>query len=525
MGAHLHEIASWAWNRKFMATVLVVVTLSIGILIGTVISGHVSATHVAAATGATPLELPNPVSLSNSFAAIVNRDEPAVVNISTTQVIDRKDQQQTPRGRGQDPFQDFFNRFFDSPNQGPEAERSLGSGMIVDKKGFILTNNHVIEQATKIQVQLNADPTLYTAKLIGADEETDLAVIKINLNRDLPIIKLGNSDGVQVGDWVLAIGSPFGLQATVTAGIISARDRGNVGRQFQHFLQTDAAINPGNSGGPLVDMAGQVVGINTAIMTGGRGYEGVGFAMPSAMAIGVYNQIIAHGKVTRGSIGVSFSEQQSSNPIVLRDLGAPFGIVIQSVEPGSPADKGGLRAGDVVTMINGRPVKTGSELVDPIAQTPIGDKVRVTYLRERQQREASVTVEDRIKIFPDRAGAQSEQPESAPGVPAVSTPEFGMEIEDLTAERARRAEYQNYHGVIVTEVAPVSFAEDIGFKRGDLIEEINHLALNSMNDYRKSLAILRPGQEAVFKVLRHSEGDGDQLLTVFLAGVIPPAEQ
>ena len=157
-------------------------------------------------------------------------------------------------------------------------------------------------------------------------------------------MKLGNSDGVQVGDWVLAIGSPFGLQSTVTAGIISAMDRGNVGRQFQHFLQTDAAINPGNSGGPLVDMAGQVIGINTAIMTGGRGYEGVGFALPSRVAIGVYNQIIEHGKVVRGSIGVSFMEGQSNNPIVLHELGAPYGLVLQSVEPGSPADKAGIKA-------------------------------------------------------------------------------------------------------------------------------------------------------------------------------------
>jgi serine protease Do len=326
---------------------------------------------------------------------------------------------------------------------------------------------------------------------------------------------------VQVGDWVLAIGSPFGLQATVTAGIVSARDRGNVGRQFQHFLQTDAAINPGNSGGPLVDMAGEVIGINTAIMTGGRGYEGVGFAMPSAMAISVYNQIIEHGRVTRGSIGVSFTEDQSSNPIVLRDLGASFGIVIQSVEPGSPADKGGIHAGDVVTMINGRPVKTGSDLVDPIARTPIGEKVHITYLRERQQREATVTVEDRTKIFPDRAEAQVDQPESSPsGVPAD---QFGLQIEELTPERARRAEYTNYHGVIVTQVAPVSFAEDTGFKRGDLIEEINHVAVNSMSDYRKALVGLRPGQEAVFKVVRH--GDSDKLLTVFLAGVIPSSER
>src|SRR5581483_3781331 len=272
MRIQLRELASWVGNRKLVAGLLVALTLCIGIIIGTVVSGRVSATHAFLPNGATPLDLPNPVSLSNAFGAIVERDEPAVVNISTTQVIERKGQSQNRGGGSLDPFHDFFNRFFDAPDEGPEAERSLGSGIIVDKKGFILTNNHVIEQATKIQVQLNTEPTLYTARVIGIDKETDLAVIKIEANRDLPMAKLGISTGVRVGDWVLAIGSPFGLQATVTAGIISAKDRGNVGRQFQHFLQTDAPINPGNSGGPLVDMAGEVIGINTAIITGGRGY-------------------------------------------------------------------------------------------------------------------------------------------------------------------------------------------------------------------------------------------------------------
>ncbi len=255
-----------------------------------------------------------------------------------------EDQQQ------QQPFQDFFNKFFDFPDQGPTAERSLGSGVIVDKKGFILTNHHVVDQATKIQVVFNGDTTPYTAKVVGIDEETDLAVIKVDVGHDLPYAKLGNSDSVQVGDWALAIGNPFGfLEGSVTAGIISAKDRGNVGQQFQRFIQTDAAINPGNSGGPLVDMAGEVIGINTAIITGGHGNEGVGFALPSNTAIGVYNQLISSGKVTRGSIGVSFTESQGSNPVVLRELGASNGIVLQRVEPGSPAEKAGLKSGDVIT--------------------------------------------------------------------------------------------------------------------------------------------------------------------------------
>ncbi len=524
MGAQLRELATWTWNRKFLAAVFVGMTLAIGILIGTVISGRVSAEHASLVKGAELLTLPNPVSMSTAFSAIVKRDEPAVVNISTTQVIARKaqplPQSQSPSQRGgQDsaPFQDFFNRFFDSPEQGPEAERSLGSGMIVDKTGLILTNNHVVEEATKIQVQLNDDPTLYTAQVVGTDEETDLAVIKIDVNHDLPTVKLGNSDGTQVGDWVLAIGSPFGLQATVTAGIISATDRGNVGRQFQHFLQTDAAINPGNSGGPLVNMAGEVIGINTAILTGGRGYEGVGFALPSAMAINVYNQIIQHGKVTRGSIGVSFTEDESRNPIVLHDLGAPYGMILQAVEPGSPADKAGLRAGDVVTAINGKPVKSGSDLVNPVAITPIGATVQVTYMRDRQAREATLTVEDRSKLFPDRTSAAAPQPDPAQKEPAAA--EFGLRVEDFSAELARTADYGKSGGVVVTDVAPVSFAEDVGLLRGDVIAEINHVGVPSITAYRQVLGTLKPGQAVVFKVLRRAEND--RVLTVLLAGTAP----
>src|SRR3979490_2475988 len=390
MGMQLIEFAAWARNRKILATLLVTVTLAVGIVIGTVASGRVGASHPAVGSDATPLAIPDPVQLSSAFATIVTKVQPAVVNISTTQVIERRGPGQgqgkpVPRGHGQmgpqddqdqQPFQDFFNRFFDFPDQGPTAERSLGSGVVVDKKGYILTNNHVVDQATKVQVTLNGEQMPYTAKVIGVDEETDLAVIKIEVGHDLPAAKLGNSDSVQVGDWALAIGNPFGfLQGSVTAGIISAKDRGNVGQQFQRFLQTDAAINPGNSGGPLVNMSGQVVGINTAIITGGHGNEGVGFALPSNTAIGVYNQLIANGKVTRGSIGVSFTETQGSNPIVLKELGAPYGIVLQRVGAGSPAETAGLQSGDVITSVNGKTVHNGSDLVNPIASTTVGKSI------------------------------------------------------------------------------------------------------------------------------------------------------
>src|SRR3974377_400985 len=322
----------------------------------------------------------------------------------------------------------------------PQAERSLGSGVILDKSGYILTNNHVVDQASKIQVQISGDTTKDTAKVIGVDEDTDLAVIKIDAGKELHFAKLGNSDGVQVGDWVLAIGSPFGLNATVTAGIISAKDRGGMGRQFQRFLQTDAAINPGNSGGPLVDLAGQVISINTASLTGSRGYEGVGFAMPSSTAIAVYDQIIKSGRVTRGSIGVSFQEELGTNQITLKSLGAPYGVVIEAVEPGSPAEKAGLKGGDVITAVNGAAVKNGNDLVNPIASAPIGTKATITDYRDKQEKETSATVEDRTHVFPNTAGRVSNTPDEA--APA----EFGLHVESLTPEKAKRVGVEGQKG-------------------------------------------------------------------------------
>jgi serine protease Do len=522
MGEQVREILNWARQRKILAAGFVTLTLLVGILIGSVVSGRVSATKGFgfAGTTATPLTVPDPIPATNTFAGIVNKVEPAVVNIATTQVLERK---QSRKRRSQpydqdDPMQDFFDRFFDGRgDQQPQADRSLGSGVIVDKRGYILTNNHVVEQATKIQVQLNGDTTRYTAKLVGVDEDTDLAVIKIDANKDLAVAKLGNSDGVQVGDWVLAIGSPFGLQATVTAGIISAKDRTNIGQQFQRFLQTDAAINPGNSGGPLVDLSGQVIGINTAIITGSRGYEGVGFALPSTTAIRVYDQIIKQGRVTRGSIGVSFQEEISTNPITLKSLGAQYGVVIENVQAGSPAEKAGLKGGDVITSVNGRPVKTGNDLVNPIADAPIGSKVKLTYVRDRAQKEATATVEDRTRVFPNTAGRLSDQPgEAAPS-------EFGLHVEEMTPDRGRRVGVEGQKGVIVTEVEPASFAEDLLFLRGDVITEINRTPVNSVADYRKAVSNLKAGDDIVFKILRRQ--DSDRIATVYLSGKVPAENQ
>jgi serine protease Do len=517
MGIEFQELYVWMRRRKIFATLLVALTLGIGILIGTMISGHAQATHDQSASGATLLSLPDPVALSNSFSAISKKIGPAVVNISTTQIMEKPKGGKKPKSGLGDPLEDFFDRFLQQPDEGPDAERSLGSGVIVDKKGFILTNDHVIDQATKIQVTLDGDSAKYTGRVVGFDKDTDLAVVKIDADHDLPVAKLGNSDGVQVGDWVLAFGSPFGLNSTVTAGIISAKDRSNVGHQFQRFLQTDAAINPGNSGGPLVNMAGEIIGINTAIYTGSRGFEGVGFALPSTTIVGVYNQLITNGKVTRGSIGITFQEDRSNNPVLLKELGAPYGIVVEAVEPGSPADKSGLQPGDVITEVNGQPVHSGADLVNPIAQTAIGDSVKVRYVRNKQARDASLVVMDRSKLFPQTAQNAEDQPEDS----EVQS-QFGLHVEELTPELARKIGMSKVTGVVVLEVDPASFAEDLEFERGEVITEINHTPINNLTDYKNEMAKLKPGQDVLFKVARR--GDNDRVLTLFLAGAVPAAQ-
>ena len=521
MGKQMGELFGWARQRKLLFTLLVVATLGIGIMIGSVASGRVAAFRDQ---GATPLAIPNPVQLSGSFAAIVKQDSPAVVNIATTQVIDRRARQRNRQdqgpGQGQpnDP-NDFFDRFFQFPEQGPVAERSLGSGVIVDEKGFILTNKHVIEDATKIQVKLPNDPTIYPAKLVGSDSDTDLAVVKIDAQKRLPTARLGNSDGVQVGDWVLAFGSPFGLEATVTAGIVSAKDRANISnKQFQRFIQTDAAINPGNSGGPLVNLAGEVIGINTAIYTNSRGYEGVGFALPSNLAINIYNQLVTKGTVTRGSIGITFNEERSNNPVLLKELGLDHGIVIERVESGSPADKVGLKAGDVITSVNGKPVMNGNDLVNPIVVTPIGGSVDITYSRDKQSHNATVGVADRSKIFPQTAQVADDKSDEE------GATDFGLHVEDITPDLQQRLGLDQASGVIVTQVEPASFGEDIQFTRGDIIIDVNHQPVANVRDWRRVTGRLKAGDSVVFKVRRGGPASGGAI-TVFLAGSVPAAEK
>jgi serine protease Do len=520
--------ASAFWVRlranRMAYTLTILATLAVGILIGTVISAGVKGQDKKSASDATPLSLPSPQQLSNQFAQIAKQLEPAVVNINTESTIKNPHRRRggSPGGPDDDnPFDDFFDRFFggqggQGPGGGAIRERSLGSGVIVDSKGYIVTNRHVVEKADRIRVRLQDDPpgVQRDAKVIGSDQETDLAVIKIEVDKPLPAAKLGNSDGMQVGDWVLAIGSPFGQVGSVTAGIVSAKGRNIVpNRQFQSFIQTDAAINPGNSGGPLVNMVGEVIGINTAILTDTNAYAGVGFALPSKTVVDVYNQLIGPDhRVARGSIGIEFNAQE--NPAIARVYGVGQGVTISNVVAGSPADQAGLKVGDTIVAVDGHSVKNGDELVADIASRRPGSKVNLGIVRNGKKQETAVTVADRAKLFAARLGQEEEGSDDTQ--PKES--KLGLSVRALSQDMADRLDVP-VKGVIVQDVKPGSFADDVALQRGDVILEINKQPVNSEEDFNRIASTLKSGQDVVFLV--RQRGAGRQDGTVFLAGTLP----
>ncbi len=515
--------ANGLWGRfranRLAFSLVVLLTLAVGILIGTVVSVGVRGQEKRSAE-ATPLTVPAPRQLSNQFSQIAKSLEPAVVNINTESTI-----KPVARRRGQGPgddqdnqFGDFFDKFFGGQgDNGPVRERSLGSGVLVDPKGFIVTNRHVVEKADRVQVRLQDDPpgVQHDAKVIGTDQETDLAVIKIDVDHPLPTAKLGNSESMQVGDWVLAVGSPFGLQATVTAGIVSAKGRNIVpNRQFQSFIQTDAAINPGNSGGPLVNMDGEVIGINTAILTDTNAYAGVGFALPSNTVVQVYNQLTGpEHRVQRGSIGIEFNAQE--NPAIARVYGVQSGITVSSVVAGSPAERAGLKVGDTIFSVDGKQVKTGDELVSDIARRKPGEKIALGYFRNGKKEETSVTVADRAKLFASRLGEDEESSEES----APKQSKLGATVRALTPEIADRLNVPSGKGVIVQDVKNGSFADDVGLTRGDVVLEINKQSVNNEDDFDRIQSGLKSGQDIVFLVRQRGGGRNDG--TIFLAGTLP----
>jgi serine protease Do len=497
----------------------------------------VKAAAAGGAPDATPLTIPDPVQLSNAFSKLAKEVEPSVVQVTSTmeqKVVQRRSPRGGQQGGPQDP-EDFFKRFFGGDpfggdNQGPQRpfkSQGTGSGFVVDSHGYILTNNHVVDGASKVQVKLHDDATQYTAKVVGTDPELDLAVIKIDAGHALEAVKVGNSDAIQVGDWAVAIGSPFGLDETVTAGIISAKGRnlGAQGHQLQRFLQTDAAINPGNSGGPLLDIRGQVVGVNTMIATSSGASDGVGFALPINMAVSAYNQIIKTGKVSRGAIGILFSPQQK--PELLKAYGTSSGVFVSQVTDHTPAAKAGLKEGDIVKSFNGKPVANGDELVALVSETPVGTKVPISVLRGDKTLDLTIEVADRADIIAGNTGEGAAGQESPEGAEKGQSVKFGISVRALRPEDRDAMTFQASGGVLVTDVESNSFGEDIGMQHGDMLMAVNRQAIASPADVKRVAAELKPGQAVAFKVLRSAgqlQSGGAQWTPVFLAGTLPAAQ-
>jgi serine protease Do len=546
--------------NRLLSSFTLLGTLSAGILIGSVVVNNVRGQESQVnSSDASPLKVPPPRDLSTPFTRIAKETAPAVVNIDT-QILPKQEQNphRGPHGMapmpghpgngngpgttgpgngnpngggngddgGQGGFQDFFNRFFgmgpdlNNPDSGQEQE-SLGSGFIVDPRGYIITNYHVIEKADKIEVRLANDPEGgqgRPAQVVGFDKATDLAVLKIKTNEPLPIEKMGNSDGAQVGDSVIAIGEPFQLEHTVTAGIISAKNRtvqqGPAG-EFQHFLQTDAAINPGNSGGPLIDMAGEVIGVNTAIYTQTDGNEGIGFALPSNTVVNVYNQLIGpEHRVVRGSIGIAFNAYQNS--AVGRVYGYKAGVMISHVDPGQPAAEAGLQAGDAIVSVDGHAIADGDELVNIISSHKPGDKVDIGYMRNGQLMHATVTIGDweKVQAAAQASARQNEGPESQ-NAPGQSATRMGVTVTDLPAGSPA-----GLHGVLIQSVKPGSFAEQIGMGdfQGGVIVAVNRKPVNNVQEFQQIVSGLHSGDDVVFEVVDpQNPGAGNN----YVGGTLP----
>jgi serine protease Do len=452
---------------------------------------------------AAPAEKEVSVPGQSSLAPLIKRLRPAVVNISTTTLT-----KHPARGRST-PEEEFFERFFGRP--GPDQPRefkgsSLGSGFIINAEGYILTNNHVVKDATEIRVKLT-DNREFSASVIGKDPVTDVALIKLkNTPKDLPTVVLGDSDQLEQGDFVLALGSPFGLSDTATFGIISAKHRSVNGGTYDDFIQTDAAINPGNSGGPLFNLRGEVVGINTMILAPQGTFVGVGFAVPITLAKSLIPQLKEKGKVVRGYLGVQVSD-------LTPDLAQGFGFrpeqkgaLVQQVVKGAPADKAGMEAGDLVVSMNGKPVESSGALTRGVATVPPGEKVNLSVIRKGSEKKVTVTVmkrpDEEALARGELQGDEQGEPQGDGDAEGKSKVKLGITVQPLTPELARRLDAEPGEGLVVVDVDPDGPAARAGIREGDVILELNRSRVKSSADVAKALGKLKEGDIALLRVKR-----------------------
>jgi len=428
-----------------------------------------------------------------SFSQLAEMVGPAVVNIRTVKTI---------KGGGRvfrhfrspfdkdDPMRDFFDKFFGQDQQREFKQRSLGSGFVIDKAGFIVTNNHVVEGADQITV-IFADEKEYDAEVMGRDPNTDLALIKVKTTSQLPVITLGNSDKLKVGEWVVAIGSPFGLERTVTAGIVSAKGRVIGSGPYDDFIQTDASINPGNSGGPLINMKGEVVGINTAIIASG---QGIGFAIPINLARGIIEQLKDSGKVTRGWLGIAIQDL-SSELAEYYGLKDRKGVLVTEVFPGDPADQAGIKSQDIILEVDGKPVETTRDLTGLVARLKVGETNNIVVFRDGKEKTFRVLIAERDddKIASRRTPKESED-------------ELGIRVENITPEMKRQFNISEAVGVIVSGVTPGGKGAQAGIMVGDIIKEVNRTSIKSVDDYRDTVNQVKAGDAVQMFIKRVNAG-------------------
>ena len=490
-------------KQVMVGSVMVVVGITIGLLLAMDFdwsrSGH-AVDAPAAGMQAPDARLPLPPMNADDqlFVRVAEAATPAVVNIATSRTIKGRQGAQTPFFN--DPFfERFFGEDFSRQFEPPASrrEQSLGSGVIVDSNGYIITNNHVVAQADEIRVLLS-DKREFVGKVVGTDPKTDLAVVKIDAAK-LPTLPWADSTHLKVGEYVLAIGNPFGLNQTVTMGIVSAVGRANVGiADYEDFIQTDAAINPGNSGGALVNTRGELIGVNTAIFSRSGGYMGIGFAVPSNMVRLVMTSLIKEGKVVRGWLGVSIQE-------VTSELAKQFnvkegrGALVSDVLKATPAERAGLKRGDVIIRYNGREVTNASQLRNLVAETAVGQKLRLAIIRDRKELELEVRIDEQPK---DAAALDTGPDGKAPDNTALA----GLDVQELTPDLAERLGLpRGAAGMVVTQVEGGSAAEAAGVRSGDVIVEINRQGFKTMEDYRKVVRSLKAGESVLLLLSRNGQ--------------------
>jgi serine protease Do len=457
----------------------------ISLLIGLGIS--VNASHGGFSSGNTAAQEPNPATTARGlpdFVALAKRLKPEVVNISTIQTAEQPD---APNPFGQ------RDRFSAPSPRGQFKQRSLGSGFIIEPDGLILTNFHVVDNAETITVRL-LDGRELAGKVVGKDQKTDIALVKISA-RDLPVAPLADSDRLEVGEWVMAIGNPFGLDNTVTSGIVSAKDRQIGAGPYDHFIQTDASINPGNSGGPLVNLEGEVVGINTAIFSQSGGNIGIGFAIPINLVKDLLPQLKTGGKITRGWLGVSI---QGITPDLAASLGLDQakGALVSSVVQNSPADRAGIKAGDVIVGYAGKPINNANDLPFLVAGTPVGKTVSLQVFRGNKETPVAVAIEK----------MKEEEVIASP----TEKDDLGLTVEQITPDIAEDLGLEQTHGVVITAVAPDGLGDEAGFQPGDIVREINRQPVRNLSDYRNIMASATQNKSILFLVQREDS-------TIFLA--------